>query len=217
MKSARLHGVRDLRIHDEARPAPAGDEALVRVEAIGLCGSDLHFFTTTSTGSLASRFLNAVGLLRNAVSTTLTGFGRDLLTAMALIGLMFYTDWLLAIIAFFAFPTAILPMVRIGRRMRKVSNTTQEQMGQLTTLLDETFQGVRHVKAYGMEEYEIQRADKAIDKVFRLAQKAAVTRNLLGPIMETLGGLAIVDMLIFVGVLMLGWAYALKKGALKWQ
>ncbi len=162
-----------------------------------LIGSDLAFFNNTSPGTLVSRFLNDVGLLRNAVSTTLTGFGRDLLTAIALIGLMFYQDWLLASIAFFAFPTAILPMVRIGRRMRKVSNTTQEQMGQLTTLLDETFQGVRHVKAYGMENYEIRRADQAIDTIFRLAQKAAITRNLLGPIMETLGGLAIVAVLIY--------------------
>ncbi len=44
MRAARLHGVRDVRIHDEDRPGPRGDETLVRVEAIGLCGSDRHFF-----------------------------------------------------------------------------------------------------------------------------------------------------------------------------
>jgi len=162
-----------------------------------LIHSDLAFFNTTSPGSLVSRFLNDVGLLRNAVSTTLTGFGRDLLTASALIGLMFYQDWLLALIAFFAFPTAVLPIVRIGRRMRKVSGNTQVEMGRLTTLLDETFQGIRHVKAYSMEPHEIERADSTIDEVFRLTQKAAVTRNLLSPIMETLGGIAIVAVLLY--------------------
>ena len=50
MKAARLHGVRDVRIHDEARPAPAAGEALVRVEAIGLCGSDLHLFEEGGIG-----------------------------------------------------------------------------------------------------------------------------------------------------------------------
>ncbi len=75
-----------------------------------LIAADLAFFNTTSPGTLVSRFLNDVGLLRNAVSTTLTGFGRDLLTAVALIALMFYQDWLLACIAFFAFPTAVLPI-----------------------------------------------------------------------------------------------------------
>jgi len=162
-----------------------------------LIHSDLAFFNTTSPGSLVSRFLNDVGLLRNAVSTTLTGFGRDLLTAAALIGLMFYQDWLLALIAFFAFPTAVLPIVRIGKRMRKVSNNTQVEMGKLTTVLDETFQGIRHVKAYGMEPHEIRRADATIDEVFRLTQKAAVIRNLLSPIMETLGGVAIVAVLLY--------------------
>ena len=162
-----------------------------------LIAADLAFFNTTSPGTLVSRFLNDVGLLRNAVSTTLTGFGRDLLTAIALIGLMFYQDWVLACIAFFAFPTAVLPIVRIGKRIRKVSNNTQVAMGRMTTILDETFQGIRHVKAYGMEPHEIARADATIDDVFRLTQKAAVIRNLLSPIMETLGGIAIVAVLVY--------------------
>ena len=50
MKAARLHGARDVRIHDEERPTPAGDEALVRVEAVGLCGSDLHWFEEGAIG-----------------------------------------------------------------------------------------------------------------------------------------------------------------------
>jgi len=171
-----------------------------------LIHSDLAFFNTTAPGTLVSRFLNDVGLLRNAVSTTLTGFGRDLLTAIALIALMFYQDWLLALIAFFAFPTAVLPIVRIGKRMRKVSNNTQVEMGRLTTVLDETFQGIRHVKAYGMEVREIERADATINQVFRLTQKAAVIRNLLSPIMETLGGAAIVAVLLY------GTAQVLDRG-----
>lgn len=50
MKAARLHGARDVRIQDEERPTPAVDEALVRVEAVGLCGSDLHWFEEGSIG-----------------------------------------------------------------------------------------------------------------------------------------------------------------------
>jgi L-iditol 2-dehydrogenase len=52
MKAARLHGVRDIRVHDEARPGPGGGEALVRVEAIGLCGSDLHFYEEGGIGGI---------------------------------------------------------------------------------------------------------------------------------------------------------------------
>jgi subfamily B ATP-binding cassette protein MsbA len=153
-----------------------------------LIGADLAFYSESSPGGLVARFINDVNLLRNAASNTLTGLGKDALTAAALVAVMFYEDWLLAAIAFVAFPTAVLPILRIGRRLRRISGRTQQQVGGLTTLLDETFQGIRHVKAYGMEAYETARAEDAIDELFRLNVKAAKTRNALHPIMELLGG-----------------------------
>ena len=53
MRAARLHGARDVRIHDEERPNPGPGEALVRVEAVGLCGSDLHWFEEGAIGGTA--------------------------------------------------------------------------------------------------------------------------------------------------------------------
>ena len=164
-----------------------------------LMGADLAFFHKTSPGILISRFINDVNLLRNGVVETLTAIGKDSLTLIALIGVMFYEDWVFALVAFFGFPTAIWPIVRIGRRMRKVSGVTQVQVGRLTTLLDEVFQGFRHVKAYGMERYEELRARGAIDEVFGLHYKAAKIRGALAPIMEFLGGLAIVAVIFYGG------------------
>lgn len=164
-----------------------------------LIGADLAFFNRTSPGDLVSRFINDINLLRTAVSNTLVGVGKDSLTALALVGVMFYEDWPLALVAFFAFPTAVLPIVRIGRRMRKVSGQTQSRVGRLTTLLDESFQGIRYVKSYAMESYEATRAHGAIDEVFHLNYKAARVRSLLQPIMEVLGGLAIVAVIVYGG------------------
>jgi len=164
-----------------------------------LIGADLAFFNRTSPGDLVSRFINDINLLRTAVSNTLVGVGKDSLTALALVGVMFYEDWPLALVAFFAFPTAVLPIVRIGRRMRKVSGQTQSRIGRLTTLLDESFQGIRYVKSYAMESYEATRAHGAIDEVFHLNYKAARVRSLLQPIMEVLGGLAIVAVIVYGG------------------
>ncbi|KZD11032.1 ABC transporter ATP-binding protein [Oceanibaculum pacificum] len=164
-----------------------------------LMHADLGFFHRTSTGALISRMMNDVALLHMAVGKTLTGFGKDLLTLMALVGVMFYQDWQLALAAFFAFPTAILPIARIGKRMRKVSGNAQSEVSRLTTHLDEVFQGVRHVKAYTTEEYEIQRGAKLTDTVATLGVKAARIRGLSHPIMETLGGLAIVVVIGYGG------------------
>jgi len=162
-------------------------------------GADLAYFNHTSPGELISRFINDIGLLRNAVSNTLVGVGKDSLTALALMGVMFYEDWLLASIAFVVFPTAVLPIVRIGRRIRVVSRNTQTEVGRLTTLLDETFQGVRYVKAYAMEAYEKARAGRRIEAVFKLNYQGARTRSALHPIMEVLGGLAIVAVILYGG------------------
>ncbi len=164
-----------------------------------LMGADLAFFQRAAPGRLIARFVNDVGLLRGAVADTLTGLGKDALTAAALAGVMFYEDWRLALVAFFAFPAAVLPMVRIGARMRQVSVRAQRRVGRLTTLLDETFQGFRQVKAYGMERYETERARQAVDEVFRFNLKSARTRGALHPIMELLAGLAVVAVILYGG------------------
>jgi len=111
---------------------------------------------------------------------------------------MFYQDWALALVAFFVFPLAIRPIVAIGRRMRRVSANTQVEMGQLTTLLSQTFQGARHVKAYGMEDYEERRAAGLFERIFRLVDRANRTRARAAPMMEALGGVAIA-LVIFYG------------------
>jgi subfamily B ATP-binding cassette protein MsbA len=164
-----------------------------------LMRADLALFHDTATGKLVSRFTNDVNLLRQAVTTALTGIGRDTLTVVALVAVMFYQDWLLALVSSVVFPVAVLPIVKIGRRMRKVSTNTQQQLGAFTTLLAETFQGARHVKAYGMEEYEKGRAAKVIEEVYRLGCKAARTRSMSHPIMESLGGAAILVVILYGG------------------
>jgi len=162
-------------------------------------GADLSYFNNNPTGELISRFTNDVARMRYAVSDALTGFGLHLTTLAALVGVMFYQDWVLASVTSFVFPVAILPIVRIGKRMRKVSRESQVELGRFTSLLNETFQGARHVKAYGMEGYETNRAREVIERVFRLYYKSFRTRSASHPIMETLGGLAIVAVILYGG------------------
>jgi subfamily B ATP-binding cassette protein MsbA len=164
-----------------------------------LMGADLAYFQKNHTGSLISRFTNDVNLLRGAASHVVIGVGKDLITLVFLIGVMFERDWILASCAFFIFPLAVVPIVKIGRRIRRVSANTQVEWGRLSTLLEETFAGARHVKAYGMEEYESERARKAADTIFRLHLKAGLTRASAHPIMETLGGIALLVVILYGG------------------
>ena len=164
-----------------------------------LVNGDLSFFHNHSSGALIAHFINDVEKMRGTVAGVITAIGRDSLTLIFLIGVMFYQDWLLTLASFFAFPTAILPLVKIGKKIRKVSANTQNEIGQFTTLLNETFTGIRHVKAAGMEDHEKSRASTLIEKVFKLLFRAARTKAAAYPIMETLGGTAIVIVICYGG------------------
>lgn len=161
--------------------------------------ADLAYFHARSSGEVVSRFTNDVNFMRNAVTTALTGMGKDTLSIFFLIGLMFYQDWLLASLAFFVFPIAIFPIVKIGKKMRKVSLNTQQEMGAFTILLHQVFQGMRVVKSYAMENYEQKRVHRLIYNLSRLNIKGGRVRAASHPIMETLGGIAIVIVILYGG------------------
>src|SRR5580704_3739380 len=123
-----------------------------------LIRADLAYFNAHASGTLTSRFIADVVYLRNAAASVMAAIGKDAVTVVFLVSLMFYEDWMLALASFFAFPLAIQPIAKIGRRMRRVAASTQVEAGLIATLLNQTFQGARHVKAYGMEAYEQRRA-----------------------------------------------------------
>ncbi len=161
---------------------------------------ELAFFQTQPTGGLISRFTIDINMMRTAVSNAMTGFGKDSLSLIFLVGVMFAQDPQLAAVSFIVFPLAVLPIVRLGRRIRKVTVNTQEEMGQFTTLLEQTFQGARVVKAYGMEDYEKGRVRVIAERIFSLVFRAARVRALASPIMETLGGVAVTMVIVYGGM-----------------
>jgi len=164
-----------------------------------LLRADLAYFHAHPSGTLISRFTSDAALLRSAAANVLGGIGKDAVTVVFLVGVMFYQDWLLALVSFFVFPLAIRPIVAIGRRIRRVTTNTQAEIGQFTTLLSQTFQGARHVKAYGMEQYEERRAAGLIERLFALIDRGTRTRSRASPMMEALGGTAIAVVILYGG------------------
>ncbi|MDE2228009.1 MAG: ATP-binding cassette domain-containing protein [Alphaproteobacteria bacterium] len=161
--------------------------------------ADLAFFHANPTGTLISRFTTDAAMLRAAATDLLANIGKNAVTAAFLGALMFYQDWRLALIAVAAFPIAFRPLATIGRRMRRVSANTQAEVGLFMTLLNQTFQGARHVKAYGMESYESSRVLRIVRNLVKLIDRAARTRSIASPLMETLGGIAVALVILYGG------------------
>ena len=158
----------------------------------------LSFFTKTPTGILISRITNDVNLIQGAVSNAITGLLKDAFTIVGLIGVIFYRNWKLAIIAFIIFPLAIIPIKEFGKRLRKFSRKSQQRMGSITAFLHETITGNRIVKAFSMEEYEKRRFAEENERFFKIILKRVKIRAISHPLMELIGGVG-VALIIWVG------------------
>jgi subfamily B ATP-binding cassette protein MsbA len=162
--------------------------------------TDMDILTRQASGKLISRFTNDINIMRRSVSNVLTSTARESLTFVVMLGLMLYQSLALSFIAFVVLPVAVYPILRLGKRMRKISHASQEEMGQFTERLDETFKGIRVIRAYRQEESEIIRAGNVMERIFQLYIKASRTESLASPIMETLTGVAIAGVVMYGGL-----------------
>ena len=160
---------------------------------------DLAFFHNNPSGQLISRVINDVQVIRSAISRTLTGIGKNLLTLFFLTIVMFIQDWKLAIAAFVILPFIAGFVAYLGKRLRKISKDTLSEMGDLSGRLSQIFQGIRQVKAYGREDFESKRAYSAIDKVKKLNIKTVRIGSLSTPVNEILVGLVIFGIITYGG------------------
>ncbi len=164
-----------------------------------LMHADIGLFHEQSAGRLVSRFTNDIQMMRQAVSSVLAGLAKECLSLVVLVGLMFYQSWQLSLVALVAFPIAIYPIMRLGKRMRKVADGTQHELGEFTNTLDETFQNVHVVKAYGQEEYEVSKARSGIFRLFTLYMRASRVQAAASPMMEAVGAIGIAAVIGYGG------------------
>ncbi len=152
----------------------------------------LSFFNRTPTGVMVSRVINDVNVVVQTLSNGVFSLFGDGLSLISLIVAAFYIDWQLALLAFIGFPITIGPIVSFSKRVRKETKNAQKQLGGLQALLHETFQGNRVVKAFGMEDYERRRFNSELRRLFRIYMRVARIKAITGPMIESLGAVAVV-------------------------
>jgi len=159
----------------------------------------LSFFNRTPTGTIVSRVTNDVALVRTALTDAVAAMLKDASSLVILVVVAFYQDWFLSLIAFVAFPASVLPIIRLSKRLRSFAKKGQVSMGNLTMLLQETIQGNRVVKAFGMEAYEKQRFGEENERLFRLFMKGTAIRAFTNPMMEVLAAFGIAGVVWYGG------------------
>ncbi len=159
--------------------------------AKSLIEADLALVTREPAGAFMSRIMNDLNLVREAFVRLANNLVRDVLTVIVLIGAMFWLDWLMTLVVMAVYPLAMQPIIRIGNRQRKSSTSLQTHMESVTSLLAETLQGARMVKAYQMENSEIKRTEVAFDGLYQRLVGLLTGRAKIDPILEAVGGIAV--------------------------
>lgn len=159
---------------------------------------DLKFYSDSKSGNLISRLINDTQYLRQAIVKSVTGIIKDVLVIIFLLGNMFYQSWSLTLFAFFAFPLALWPIRKIGKSIRKITYTIQNEIASFSNVLAESIKGIRQVKSYTKENYEKTRAYETISFIQKYFTRSAFISNRLSPLMEFIGSLAIA-LSIYVG------------------
>jgi ATP-binding cassette, subfamily B, bacterial MsbA len=152
-----------------------------------------------SSTVLVSRVLTDVSLVKSGIVDGFSSIFKDSLTLLVLICVAFYQDWLLSLIAFILFPLAILPILSSSKKVRRHSSTGQLSLAKLASFLQESVIGLRVVKIFGMQAYELSRFDQENQSVLRAALKTTRAKLANQPLMEVIGAIGFSAVLVYGG------------------
>ncbi|MDB5316966.1 MAG: transporter permease [Rhodospirillales bacterium] len=146
----------------------------------------------------AARFTVDAAMIREALTKSINAIA-DVLTVVGLAASMLWLDWQLFLIAMALYPIAILPITRLGKRIRRASGGMQQRMGETAAVLTESFAAARVVRAYRLEAQEEARAARIFAGLRESLLHIQRTRASLDPMLEALGGIAVAAVIAFLG------------------
>jgi subfamily B ATP-binding cassette protein MsbA len=183
-------------------------EGLQRDLFRALTRADLAAVAREAPARHAARFTADAAMIREALTKSINAIA-DVLTVVGLIGSMIWLDWQLSLIAGLMYPLAILPITRLGKRIRRASGGVQDRMGETAAVLTESFAAARVVRAYRLEGQEEARAGRLFAGLRDSLLGIARIRASLDPMLEALGGIAVAAVIAF-----LGWRVASGAGTI---
>jgi subfamily B ATP-binding cassette protein MsbA len=165
-----------------------------------LIDADLAQLQRENPASLTQRFTTDFTFVKEALTRLVNIALRDVLTAIALVGAMLWIDWQMTLVVLLIAPVVARPIGRIGKKLRRMAMSQQEQTGLMAGLVTESLQGARAAKTDSLEPYLKARAAAAFESIRTLKMKAANARGRLDPLLEVGGGMAVAGVLAAIGV-----------------
>jgi subfamily B ATP-binding cassette protein MsbA len=161
--------------------------------------SDISHITKKHSGKYLSNFTNDITILFTILTGVVVTLFKETFTLIALLGLMFYHDWQLSLLAMIMMPIAAISSKNIGKKMGKKVHVSLEASDKFMKFLSEIIKGSWLIKIYQKEEDELKKISMIIDERFKAIRKVEQTRLGAGPIMEIISAVAIAIVVFFAG------------------
>lgn len=162
-----------------------------------IIAQSLSFFHKHPTGRLMSAITSDIERIQVAVSQTAADTLKQSFTLVALLGTLFYYDPGLALISMILIPMVVFPSAKLGRYIRASSRSSQDKMGELNNVLQEAFTGIRIVKAFAMESFEVEKFRNATRRLLKVSLRWVRAQAVSSPLMEVLGAITIAGLLFY--------------------
>ena len=159
----------------------------------------VDFYSHTHSSELITRMSHNASAARSVLNTIITSFGRDLLSVIALVAVMVFPSPVLSLIVLVIGPTAVWGVTGLVKRIRAIAKAEFRSLSMVISSMQETAQGIRIVKALNLEPVMRHRMGEAVEAVRKRADKMASIQARTGPLMETLGGMAVAGVMLWAG------------------
>jgi subfamily B ATP-binding cassette protein MsbA len=157
----------------------------------------LRFFANTRIGELLSRLGNDVTTIQNAVTDTLLSLLSNTIMLIGGIVIIFAMAWRLTLVMLAVVPLAVVGMIILGRLVRRLSKQVQDALADTSATAEETLNGIRIVKSFAREPYEVNRYGEGVERLFRISVERVRLNAILGPIIGLIAFSAIALVLWF--------------------
>ncbi len=157
----------------------------------------IGFLQHQPTGRIMSAVINDVERARPAVSEYLADIFRQTFTFLFLFGGLLYIDWKMTLACGIFLPLVLWPVAKLGRKIRRSSESSQSKLGEVNQILQETVTGNRVVKAFGMEDFEIRKFREAARRLLRETMRCVRAQVSTSPLMDLLQPVVISLLLLY--------------------
>ena len=164
-----------------------------------IAAADLAFLQRNHSGRFVSAFVNDATIVDRAATRVLTSLVKNGLSVFFLVGAMFYMDWRLSLLVLIGAPLAVFNLGRQKKRIRVSVRRSMHEAGNLGSMLTQTLQAMRVVKAYGQEENEARRFRRIVGNVRKYLMKTSRSRAAVGPVSEAMTGVGMAAAILYGG------------------